>query len=403
MRLLDDNPSIEDTLGFRPTANAIVETITNASRRPLTIGIFGGWGSGKTSLMQMVEGRVKEKGIKTVWFNAWKYSGKEVVWNALIQTILLAMKNDPDVHSRSERGSFKQRVLAVSQELAKYAAKVGTRFIPGGIVKESDVDDLWKALSSNVEDGGLFEFMNRFESEFQRLVDEYVDGSFIVIFIDDLDRCLPENAIEVMEALKLYLDKANCVFVIGVEPSIIETAIRIRYAASPNLSASKYLEKIVQVPIAVPRVRTQSGLELVASVVGDSILSGRQELSRLIQVGMDRNPRRIKRFANALSVALSAVPEPSLEDQLILAKVLVVQMRFPEFFRELTRDAGLMTRLQDKEEDGPWAEAGVSHLSHDVELRRFLRLTQRIPAPAARVRRWIRVAEAGGDVDDETA
>src|SRR5690242_96718 len=160
MRLLDDNPSIEDTLGFRPTANAIVETITNASRRPLTIGIFGGWGSGKTSLMQMVEGRVKEKGIKTVWFNAWKYSGKEVVWNALIQTILLAMKNDPDVHGRSERGSFKQRVLAVSQELAKYAAKVGTRFIPGGIVKESDVDDLWNALSSNVEDGGLFEFMN---------------------------------------------------------------------------------------------------------------------------------------------------------------------------------------------------------------------------------------------------
>src|SRR6202043_2818857 len=123
----------------------------------------------------------------------------------------------------------------------------------------------------------------------------YVGGSYIVIFIDDLDRCLPENAIEVMEALKLYLDRANCVFVIGVEPSIIETAIRIRYAASPNLSASKYLEKIVQVPIAVPRVRTQSGLELVASVVGDSILAGRQDLSRLIQVGMDRNPRRIKR------------------------------------------------------------------------------------------------------------
>ncbi len=269
MDLLDDNPTCEDSLGFTSTANVIVTAVKNASRRPLTIGVFGGWGSGKTSLMQMVEASLKQEKIKTVWFNAWKYSGKEIVWNALIQTVLLAMKSDPDIVEEERREDFRRRVVSVSLSLAKYAAKVGTRVIPGGIVREEDVDDLWAALSSDIKDGSLFEFMNRFDSEFERLVDEYVGDAYLVVFIDDLDRCLPENAIEVMEALKLYLDRANCVFVIGVEPSIIEAAITLRYGASSNLSASMYLEKMIQLPIAVPRVRVQAGLKLIPSGVGD--------------------------------------------------------------------------------------------------------------------------------------
>jgi predicted KAP-like P-loop ATPase len=137
MYLLDDNPTTDDRLGFAPTADAIVETIKNASRRPVTIGVFGGWGTGKTSLMQMAEARLHQDKIKTIWFNAWKYSGKEAVWNALIQTILLTMKRDPDLADAPRRESFRKRVIDISQELAKYAAKVGTRLVPGGIVRES--------------------------------------------------------------------------------------------------------------------------------------------------------------------------------------------------------------------------------------------------------------------------
>jgi hypothetical protein len=403
VHLLDDNPTTEDKLSFAPTADVIVETIKNASRRPLTVGVFGGWGTGKTSLMQMAEVRLKRDRIKTVWFNAWKYSGKEVIWNALIQTVLLAMKSDPDIMDASRREAFRRRVVMVSQELAKYAAKVGTRLIPGGIIREEDVDKLWTALSSDVHEGSLFEFINRFESEFERLVDDYVGGSYLVVFIDDLDRCLPENAIEVMEALKLYLDKANCVFVIGVEPSIIEAAITKRYGVNSNLSASNYLEKIVQIPIAVPRVRTKGGLDLVSSVAADSILAPRQKFARLIQVGMDRNPRRIKRFANAYAVALSLAPEPSPDERLILAKVLVVQMRFPDFYRELTRVPSLMARLQDVDDEDAWVNAGVGQLFEDRELRDFLRRTQEIKTSAVGVLRWIRVTEADEGINDERA
>jgi KAP family P-loop domain len=402
MRLLDDNPTIEDELGFESTAQSVAEMIENASRRPLTIGIFGGWGTGKTSLMQMIEARLKDEGIKTVWFNAWKYSGKEVIWNALIQTILLAMKKDTSLIDAPRRKLFKQRVINVSVELAKYAAKVGTRLIPGGVLREEDIDNLWTVLSSNIKEG-TFEFINRFESEFEQLVDEYVGRSYLVVFIDDLDRCLPENAIEVMEALKLYLDKANCVFVIGVEPSIIETAITLRYGANPNLSASRYLEKIIQIPVAVPRARTKSGLDLISSVVGDFIWTRRRRFARLIQVGMDRNPRRIKRFANTFAVALSKWPEATIDEKLVLAKVLIIQMKFSDFYRELTAAPGLLARLQNGDDATAWADADIEHLYNDRELRHFLFQTQDISAPGAAVTRWIRVAQTGEAVEDELA
>jgi KAP family P-loop domain len=140
-----------------------------------------------------------------------------------------------------DRHEFQRRLLHASRELAKYAAKVATRFVPGGVLREEDVDGILTAISSGADDE-LFQFINTFESQFDALVREYVgaDG-YLVVFIDDLDRCLPENAIEVVEALKLYLDRASCVFVVGAQPDVIEEAVRRRYKDSPALAAVEYL------------------------------------------------------------------------------------------------------------------------------------------------------------------
>jgi len=199
-----------------------------------------------------------------------------------------------------------------------------------------------------------------------------------------------------MEALKLYLDKANCVFVMGVEPSIIEAAITLRYGVNSNLSASMYLEKIVQIPIAVPRTRSQSGLDLISSVAGDLDPEYQEQFKQLIRIGMDRNPRRIKRVTNAYIVAVSVAPESSAVDRLALVKVLLVQMRFPDFYHELTRSSDLLERLQGVDDEHAWIEAGVGSLYKDLELRRFLQQASEIPAPGGLVRRWIRVTEAVG-------
>ena len=82
-----------------------------------------------------------------VWFNAWKYDGKEVIWNALIQTVLLKMRDDAGAAKSGDVEAFKKNVIRVSKELAKYAAKVGTRFVPGGILREEDVDAFLRAIA----------------------------------------------------------------------------------------------------------------------------------------------------------------------------------------------------------------------------------------------------------------
>jgi hypothetical protein len=392
VRLLDDNPTDEDLLGFAVRARLLCEVIAGATRLPLTVGIFGSWGSGKTSLMRMVEAKLRDDHVKTVWFNAWKYDRKEVIWNALIQTIFYEMKNDPDGARPSRRASFRKRVVRASKELAIYSAKVGTRFVPGGIVREEDIDAVLEAIGSSADDR-LFEFVNKFEFIFDSLVTEYVgDDGYLVVFIDDLDRCLPENAIEVMEALKLYLDRANCVFVVGVDPTIVEEAIRRRYKDSATLSATEYVEKIIQIPFVLPRPRTDMLLALASTSGAKAVPHRSKRMGTLIRAGTNRNPRRVKRFLNAFSLAAQTDGgKLSRDEKLSLAKVLLIQMRFPRFYRALVEDPGLITKLSGKTESA-WRDAGVGRLYEDPELVQFLLRTSDVPAEVGDVRRWISAA-----------
>src|ERR1700747_2273447 len=135
-KLLADNPEFTDRLGFQPMADILAEIIQETDP-PFTIGIFGEWGSGKTTLMTLVRRELDAREAKTVWFNAWKYDGKEGIWNALIQTIFLAMKRNSPA---APKPGFSERVMDTAGKLAIFAAKKATEFIPGGVIKPEDVD-----------------------------------------------------------------------------------------------------------------------------------------------------------------------------------------------------------------------------------------------------------------------
>ena len=120
MDLLDDNPGGEDLLGFGRVADILYRVIRDIPKPPFTIGVFGEWGCGKTTLMEMVRDRLGQDGAKTVWFNAWKYDGKEFVWNALLQAIFFTMREDLG----ERKPELAKRISAAATEFAKYAAKV---------------------------------------------------------------------------------------------------------------------------------------------------------------------------------------------------------------------------------------------------------------------------------------
>lgn len=313
----------------------------------------------------------------------------------MIQEIFYTMQHDPEIQGRTNAEEFKKQVAHAAAELAKYAAKVATRFIPGGIIKEEDVDGVLEALRPPSANDPLFDFINHFESTFDQLVKDYVgnpDG-YLVIFIDDLDRCLPENAITVMEALKLYLDRANCVFVIGAESSIIEQGIKERYRDNPRLAAKDYLEKIIQLPFILRRIDTENALSLLEPY--SKTLPYRDDLAlrTVIVQGTESNPRRIKRFINTFWVLTEITGDLPLEQKRLLAKVLLMQMRFPALYYALVEDWGLVDRLTRGWSLPPRERDNFINASSDstklffagTELMRFLEETREIPSEAKEI------------------
>lgn len=396
MKLFSDNPKNNDELGFTSMAEILDEVIRD-TQPPFTIGVFGEWGSGKTTLMNMVRQCLHARNVKTVWFNAWKYDRKEIIWNALIQTILYSIRNDSALNDRKDGVELKERVKTIAENLARYAAKVATRLIPGGVVKEEDVDSLIATFLPLSANDAQFEFINDFEIRFDLLVKQYVgENQVLVVFIDDLDRCLPENAINVLEALKLYLDRTGCIFIFGAERSIVEEGIRQRYKDNVRLSAKEYLEKIVQLPFIMRGVAPENALSLLDPHDQTVSLRSNAILCQLIIEGTQGNPRRIKRFLNAFLILKKISGELGEDEHCRLAKILMIQMRFPSFYDALSKDLDLITYFSDvlqmtsqERERIINSNKSLDSFYQDAQLRNFLDKTRNVSCLRDQIVRWI--------------
>jgi hypothetical protein len=398
--LIADNPETQDRLGFAPMAEILVNVI-KATQPPFTIGVFGEWGSGKTTLMNLVRNGLKAEGTKTVWFNAWKYDGKEVIWNALMQAIFYEMKSDADMAANSD---FLGRLKDTAGRLALFAAKVATRFVPGKIVKEEDVDAVAAALQPLSANDAQFEFINKFEMTFDGLVKEYVgENGRLVVFVDDLDRCLPENAVQVLEAIKLYMDRTNVMFVLGVEPAVIEEGIRARYRDNKKLQAKDYLEKIVQLPFLMRGLDRTNAMRLTMPYQEASGWAADPLMHRLIFAGTAANPRRIKRFINSYYVlariAELAGTRLSPDEARRLALVLLLQMRAPEVYAELVRNSELLRDYRaacdmttQRRDDELGRRPDLRAIFEDAALRGFLDQAKEVDVGPGALERWVLLA-----------
>ncbi len=395
--LLGDLPTEQDTLDFTPYVNTLVDIIESpTTSTPLTIGIFGTWGSGKTSLMRMIE-KGLPKSFRTTWFNAWVYDKQETLWRALLLSALIALKaavpeektEDIEKLGDLETALYQpvdlEKVGGLTVEWGKLgrgaaesAVQVGLSFLPGGMVitdllkelrdKEKSEQAILKVLSAIHRERAQVhieqvKFLEQFRDHFKTLTDEYLvqRNLRLVVFVDDLDRCLPDKAVEVLEAIKLFLDTPGCVFVLGLDQNVIARGIEIKYhdikgnGHSENTSASylvdgtRYLEKIIQLPFQIPPIERSVMASFVNSLVSEW---PHPACPQVFSEGLRDNPRLVKRTVNVFLLLWNLAQKRADQLQGVikpvrLAKLVTIQAIYPELYELLKETPRFLRDLED--------------------------------------------------------
>ena len=414
MPCYNDRPNTNPSLNFELYAKElgkIAVKATTGNEGSFTVGIFGSWGSGKTTLMRCIEEKLKNfhtefttdefqyplnnydaTKFKTIWFNPWKYDDTHGIRNALIQTILREMAENSqgivkeNCNKLATRYNTSQCALHVGEHLLGVALQsqmygVNPIEIIKGLIKlggkgrenqeQNEVNDLDLVLDTDP-----YLFINRFESQFRDVVKEYVgEHGRLVIFIDDLDRCLPENALTVLESLKLYLDNANCVFFIGLDKRVIEQAVKQRYK-DLNVTGKEYIEKMIQLNFFLPEKNSNQVTQVLQMELNELACGIDGRMWRMILAATKENFRKTKQFVIAWGLIKNLAVSLKVADEMIpkLARILLIQMNFPELYDALpTRSYHLIKHIKEIiEAYSQNNEAGKEALSKYPESKRFL-------------------------------
>jgi Cdc6-like AAA superfamily ATPase len=416
-----DAPTTNDLLGFTEFTVPVARRITSATNEntPMTIGIYGEWGSGKTSFLKMVEKELIANKISPIWFNAWKYDQEDNLWSALIQTILDQAQVSGKWYQRAwikiklwaRQIRFKSGTWEFSKVLALTFVRIAIFLISAGIFlgwSVQDITDFLNQFSVNIFPNNpvitaliiksavavvgivvakpesllkLFEvklgidysklsqkqsykehiaFLDQFNNEFQHIIDRIGGGKPLVVIIDDLDRCLPEKAVQVLEAIKLFLDVKNCVFLLAVDREVVERAIAVKYkeliattekfnGSSSSLSTflgENYFEKIIQLPFSLPPIARTDIENLITWLCPND---SAEEYSKIFAIGLPKNPRKVKRtlqiFLFLRDLAIDRIKKEEIRTSL-LAKLVIIQNQFRPLYAEIVEMPELLSQME---------------------------------------------------------
>lgn len=301
--IIADNETAVDYLNCEAISKTVVSVLADNRKQAITVGIHGDWGAGKSSVLKMIERDVKaDPSVACIWFNGWTFQGFDDAKTVLIEAIITelmsqrrmvakvqdlgkALLERVDVLKLAKRGVGLAINLATGLPSPDQieAAIGGIKAVIGNLGKASpeDVEAQLSEASSYLKSPrsvSMPEAVEDFRVRFAELL-EVAKVEQLIVLIDDLDRCLPETAIETLEAIRLFLFVPGTAFVIGADEGMIEYAVRRHFPDLPAAPtavpyARNYLEKLIQVPFRIPSLgvqetRTYVMLLLVGSIVKD--------------------------------------------------------------------------------------------------------------------------------------
>ena len=270
-----DSETEIDYLDFSYIVEIMKDTINDEKLLPSCIGLYGDWGSGKSSLLHMCKRQLEQQDDGTVCllFNGWLYESYDDAKTAIIASILDGIKENRKL---SDTALLILKGLYDSVDKFK-AIKGGIKFgidmaVTGGLgaitnltIKEvvkkvqkvgEDVDEesMFQAIKDKLDYKEVREDIRDFRKKFAELITQ-AGIKKLVIFVDELDRCNPATILDTLEAMRLFLFNGNVSFVLGADERHVTYAIRSKFDDIEGINmdiGKEYQEKLIQYPIRIP-------------------------------------------------------------------------------------------------------------------------------------------------------
>jgi predicted KAP-like P-loop ATPase len=313
---------------------------------PMTIAIQGDWGSGKTSVMEMVSDSIDKTAVHCVWFNTWQFSqfnSGDSLSLSLIESIVKDMNID-DGDTVHDMHSGLERLGEVMLNVGKRGLSAASDIFLGG----TNTAEIVKRIEGqDAPDRSISETISMLKERFRKCVTAALEKNKvrrILVFIDDLDRLEPLRAVELLEVLKIFLDCEKCVFVLALDYNVVVSGVKRRYGADFDAERGRsFFDKIIQVPFKMPVAQydifhfVKNTIEEIASVEYDDALVKR--IVTLINNSTGSNPRSMKRLFNSFLLLLNVVDKALLEsdpnNKRILFATLCMQLRFESLYNHI--------------------------------------------------------------------
>jgi hypothetical protein len=384
MKIVTDEPSLDGVLDFNKYSQRLADIIVNSTPR-FCVGIFGEWGTGKTTLMKMIERNLQNHDdILVVWFDAWKYEKeKHLAVLPFIRTVEIELENRLVQQLRGVNNFNSKLDTERWNKVRKQFEKTFNAFIEStslnlgvsagaeaaGEINLAKFRDVLKSDGHpiRIDNENIFyhhkHITQYLEDGLHKLRDPEHGGNDnyrIVIFIDDLDRCSPDKALELIESLKTFFDIEGFVYVIGMDSNSIDHIIKQKYGEDSNIKGTDYLKKFVQLPFQIPAWKEKDLSESIDEFIlkgleGSELLADFQDQKNreLMVKGVKLNPREVKRFINNIILTKSVFDKPT--DELIVVQALSFHRDWDKFLDLITPDeirVKLLTDYKNLNQDG---------------------------------------------------
>jgi len=359
-----DNETDKDFLNFSCTADTVAQLIIQANNEPVSIGVSGQWGVGKSSMIKLIKKSLNNSNSNSfvfVEFNAWLYQGYDDARAALMEVIASTLTEEANSRQKGieKAKEFLKRVnwLRIIKTGVNIAAPLAFGLPPTGLISEVmsiaqklQSGELTKEALKETEATALetYEKFSGFlkpkedktpPKEIQAIRNCFEEtlkeiGITLVVLIDDLDRCLPDTTVSTLEAIRLFLFLKNTAFVIAADDEMIKHAVRKHFEISSNNDlVTNYFDKLIQIPLRVPALGTQEvRAYLILLFVEASELTGEQKETireRVCnQLSESWKGKRVDRtFMNSLGITLSSSLQSKIETAERLAHIMTTSSK----------------------------------------------------------------------------